>query len=244
MNGRVFLAAEWRHLAMINYEVDPAVLLPRVPRGTELDSWEGRTFVSLVGFRFLNTRVMGFSIPFHRNFEEINLRFYVRRKADDGWRRSVVFVKEIVPRMAIALTARWLYNENYIALPTAHVIRTTVGSGDNIESAKYSWKIEGQENSMQVVTRGPAGQLVDGSEEEFIAQHYWGYAVQRDGGTVEYSVEHPPWRRIWQCASSSFEGDPAGLYGEQFAEYLRGKPSSAFLAEGSAVLVHKGLRIA
>src|SRR5678816_2772984 len=113
--GKPFLTAEWRYLAMLNYEINPAVLLPFVPSGTEPDTWNGKTFVSMVGFLFRNTRVMRVPIPFHQNFEEINLRFYVRRKAEDGWRRGVVFVKEIVPRAVIALVARVIYNENYIA---------------------------------------------------------------------------------------------------------------------------------
>lgn len=104
--GSPFLTAEWRYLAMLNYEIEPRILMPFVPRGTELDGWGGKTFVSMIAFLFLNTRVMGLAIPSHRDFEEINLRFYVRRKADDGWRRGVAFVKEIVPRAAIALTAR------------------------------------------------------------------------------------------------------------------------------------------
>ncbi len=74
-----FLTAEWRHLAMLNYEIDPVILRPFVPSGTELDSWNGKTYVSIVGFLFLKTRVRGLAIPFHQNFEEINLRFYVRR---------------------------------------------------------------------------------------------------------------------------------------------------------------------
>src|SRR3954468_20670393 len=117
---RIFLAAEWRYLAMLNYQVDPAILHPHLPRGTELDIWNGRHYISLVGFRFLNTRVLGVPIPFHRNFEEVNLRFYVRRKGPEGWRRGVVFIAEIVPRFAIAAVARLFYNENYVALPTRH----------------------------------------------------------------------------------------------------------------------------
>src|ERR1039458_6438851 len=113
----VFLTAEWRYLAMLNYEIDPKILAPFLPSGTELDFWNGKTFISMVGFLFQNTRPGGISIPFHRNFEEVNLRFYIRRKADDGWRRAVVFIKELVPRMAIALIARTFYNENYVALP-------------------------------------------------------------------------------------------------------------------------------
>ena len=69
-----FLCAQWRWLAMLNYEIEPAILEPLVPRGTELDFWEDRTFVSVVGFMFLDTRLLGWPIPLHRNFEEVNLR--------------------------------------------------------------------------------------------------------------------------------------------------------------------------
>jgi uncharacterized protein YqjF (DUF2071 family) len=99
---RVFLTAEWRNLAMLNYEVDQSLLLPFVPSGTTLDQWEGKTYVSLVGFRFLKTRVLGLPVPFHTNFDEVNLRFYVRRRIAGDVRRGVVFIREIVPRWAIA----------------------------------------------------------------------------------------------------------------------------------------------
>src|SRR6266513_2477095 len=131
---RRFLTAEWRSLAMLNYEVDRSVLARRVPPGTELDSWGGVVYVSVVGFLFLKTRVLGVPIPGHRNFEEVNLRFYVRRKADGEWRRGVVFVKEIVPRRAIAAVARGLYGENYVAMPMSHAI-----DGRRVE---YRWGIE------------------------------------------------------------------------------------------------------
>src|SRR5918996_5117390 len=123
-----FLTAEWRDLVMLNYEVDPQVLARRVPPGTELDIWQGRALVSVVGFRFLRTRVLGLPIPFHRDFEEVNLRFYVRRQAEDGWRRGVVFIKEIAPRWAIATVARVVYNENYAARPMRHRIELDNGT--------------------------------------------------------------------------------------------------------------------
>jgi uncharacterized protein YqjF (DUF2071 family) len=228
-----FLRAEWRHLAMLNFEIDPAVLHPLVPRGTELDSWNGRTHVSVVGFRFLDTSVLGIGIPFHRNFEEVNLRFYVRRKAEDGRRRGVVFVKEIVPRAAIAFVARMLYNENYVALPMSHRIDRGVS---------YAWRFAGRENSLSLVAEGAPVAMLAGSEEEFIAEHYWGYSVQRDGGTVEYKVEHPRWR-IAKANEARLDCDAARLYGPQFAECLGRPPSSAFLADGSAVAVFKGVRL-
>jgi uncharacterized protein len=101
-----FLTAEWRRLVMANFEIDGDALAPFVPSGVELDVWRGRNYVSLVGFLFLKTRVLGAAVPWHENFEEVNLRFYVRRKVGAEWRRGVVFVKEIVPRRLIAWTAR------------------------------------------------------------------------------------------------------------------------------------------
>jgi uncharacterized protein len=233
-SGR-FLTAEWRNLAMINFEVDPAILRPYVPSVTELDDWNGRTYVSLVGFLFLKTRVLGMPIPFHRNFEEVNLRFYVRRKADDGWRRGVVFIKEIVPRWAIASVARVLYNEKYSAMPMSHRI---VG-GLNVE---YRWRFEKRWNSLRVKGVGAWHQASAGSEEEFITEHYWGYSAQSDGGCVEYRVEHPRWNVV-QAGEMGIDCDAHILYGPKFDSILRSAPTSAFLADGSPIIVRKGLRL-
>lgn len=240
--GKPFLTAEWRYLAMLNYEIDPGVLLPFVPRGTELDAWNGKAFVSMVGFRFENTRVWGLQIPFHENFEEINLRFYVRRKGEDGWHRGVVFIKEIVPRLAIALTARWFYGENYVALPTGNAIIHSQGQPENVESVKYYWTFRKRAQFIETVTQGRPADFIAGSQEEFIAQHYWGYSSQNDGGTVEYRVDHPPWR-IWQAESARLDCDVESFYGGQFVDSLTVKACSAFLAEGSAVTVYSGRRI-
>ena len=235
----VFLTAEWRHLAMLNYDADPAVLVPFLPRGTELDLWQGRALVSMVGFLFLQTRVRGIPIPFYRNFEEVNLRFYVRRRAEEGWRRGVVFVKELVPRAAIALVARRFYHEPYLALPMSHRIE---GAQDSVRSAEYSWRFQQRRNFLRVVTSGAAQPLVAGSEAEFITEHYWGYNAQPDGSTLEYRVEHPRWR-VYAAADATFDCDVAGLYGETFCACLSGPPASAFLAEGSAITVRRGVRL-
>ena len=240
MSG-TFLTAEWRHLAMLNYEIEPDALRPYVPAGTELDSWDGKYFVSMVGFRFLRTKVLGLSIPFHQNFEEVNLRFYVRRKADEGWRRGVVFIKEIVPRAAIAIVARVIYNENYVAMPMRHHIDMENGSLKSEGAVEYGWRWMGRWNLLRVETKGEPRCLEKGSEEEFIAEHYWGYAAQRKGGSVEYQVEHPRWR-VWQSAKASFDCDSAALYGDRFVECLSAVPHSAFLADGSQVVVRKGER--
>lgn len=230
-----FLTAEWRWLAMLNYEIDPAVLAPRIPAGTELDIWNGRCFVSLVGFLFLDTRVLGVPVPFHRNFEEVNLRFYVRRKSTEGWCRGVVFIKEIVPRRAIASIARWVYNENYVALPMRHSVR-----GDTFE---YQWFYKDALCSFAVTRRGEPSPPAAASEEEFITEHYWGYCKRRGGGAVEYKAEHPGWR-VWRAADAKVQLPAAELYGPEFSRPLTSPASSAFLVEGSAVRVRRAVRIA
>jgi uncharacterized protein YqjF (DUF2071 family) len=236
---KVFLTAEWRYLAMLNYEIDPAVLAPFVPRGTELDSFDGKTFVSVVAFLFLKTRIGGIAIPFHGNFEEVNLRFYVRCKAADGWRRGVVFIKELVPRRAIAFVARQFYNENYISLPMAHRIEKVQGE---VRSVFYSWRFAGRENILRLAVEGPAQALVDGSIQEFITEHYWGYAKQRDGSTMEYRVEHPRWR-VWEAREMEVDCQFDNLYGETFGTFLKPVPASALVADGSEVKVFRGVKL-
>ena len=226
---------------MLNYVVDPAILRPFVPAGTELDFFQDRTYVSLVGFRFLNTRILGVPIPFHRNFDELNLRFYVRRQSADGWRRGVVFIREFVPRLAIALIARAVYNENYSAIPMTHQW-SEAPDGNPQCTAAYGWRWRGVPHQMSIQVRGNPGEMVPGSEAEFIAEHYWGYTTQRNGSTQGYRVEHPPWR-VWPMGEARLSGPLTECYGADFARCLQGPPASSFLAEGSAVKVYGGVRI-
>lgn len=239
---RSFLTAQWRYLVMLNYEVEPESLMPYLPRGTELDSWNGQFYISLVGFHFAHTRVMGLPIPGCTSFEEVNLRFYVRRHAVDGWRRGVVFIKEIVPRRLIACVAKNLFNEPYVAMPMRHTIQKTALDRSEDGAIEYGWFHRGQWNELKAVTLGKALPLIEGSEEEFITEHYWGYTAQPNGGCKEYRVDHIPWR-VWKTRTAKLLGEMAVLYGEEFARIMRLPPSSAFVADGSAVKVGWGRTI-
>jgi uncharacterized protein len=236
-----FLTADWRHLVLINYQVPPALLLPLVPRGTELDSHDEHVFVSLVGFRFLDTRVLGCRVPFHEDFDEINLRFYVRREVAGEIRRAVTFVREIVPRRAIALVARALYNEPYVSCP----MRSDIDHAghDHPVRARYAWRSDGIWHELAVEATGEPALPTPASDAEFITEHYWGYTRQRDGGTIEYRVAHPTWR-LRRSSSVLVSGEMSRVYGDALGEILRGEPASAFLAEGSAVSVSRPVRVA
>ncbi len=235
---RPFLRAQWRDLVMRNVAVDPALLAPLVPRGTTLDLWRGEAIVSLVGFRFVDTRVLGVAVPFHRDFEEVNLRFYVRAERFGESRRGVVFIRELVPRAAIAWAARLGYNEPYRALPMRHRI---VADGPT-RDVRYGWKERGGWTQLRASTEGPPRPLDAGSEAEFITEHYWGYCRQRDGSTLEYQVAHPRWD-VWNATACDVDGDLTATYGPALADALRQPPRSAFVAVGSAITVHRPTRL-
>ena len=238
---RKFLTAEWRDLILVNYEIDPAILVDRVPGGTELDFHEGRCFVSLVGFMFLNTRVLGIPIPFHINFEEVNLRFYVKRETGGEYRRGVCFVKEIVPRRAIAFVARTLYGEPYEAAVMrnsndAGKVAYRFGKLPTANARKFKHLVS---ESMKVTRGDRLGIPRAGSHEEFIIEHYWGYTRRSERRTDEYKVEHPKWE-LYAARHPKIRVNFGRWYGEEFSFLTSASPYSVVLARGSEIAVYKG----
>lgn len=229
-----FLTARWKDLIMANYEVDPSLLAPRLPVGTDLDLHDGKCFVSLVGFMFLETRVLGIPVPFHINFEEVNLRFYNKRELDGETRRAVCFVKEIVPRFAIATVARVLYGEPYECWSMDHE-RTE-------KLVSYSWSKGGHRNRLSVEIDESVGVPAEGSHGEFIIEHYWGYTNRGNGRVDEYKVEHPKWE-LFSVKNEVIDVDFGGTYGDQFAFLATETPYSVLLAKGSEVAVYKGQKL-
>lgn len=237
--ARPFLTARWEELVLVNFECPPELLGPRVPRGTELDTFAGVALVSLVAFMFRDTRLLGVPIPGHRTFEEVNLRFYVRRKTEDGFRRGVVFIRELVPKWAVAAVARSLYDEPYRTASMSHSIDLDAERGGR---AEYRWRHDGEGFAVAAHVDGPAAEPPSGSEAEFVTEHYWGYTRQRDGATLEYRVEHPRWR-TWRPDHVELTGDWRFLYGPDLGAVIERGPRSVFVASGSRVSVHRGIQI-
>jgi uncharacterized protein YqjF (DUF2071 family) len=235
--AKTFLNAEWRKLAIANYTVDPSILAPYLPQGTELDFWQDKCYVSLVGFMFVNTKILGFRIPFHINFEEVNLRFYVRHLQNGIWKRGVVFVKEIVPRPALTFVANALYNENYVTMPMSHNWQL---QGDKWDIS-YQWG-KGLANSLQVITEKKSSVIEKNSEAEFITEHYWGYTRLSGNKTAQYEVEHPRWE-AYKTIDYTIHVDFSKIYGMAFEHLQHEEPVSVFLAEGSQIKVKKGSTI-
>jgi uncharacterized protein YqjF (DUF2071 family) len=227
-----FLKAKWENLIMANYAVDPEMLLPYLPKGTQLDTHKGKTYVSLVGFLFKNTRIFGVPVPILGTFEEINLRFYVTRQVGNELRRGVVFVTETVPNRFVAWVANYLYKEHYVAVPTAH--EWTVAK--TVKRVKYQWINDKEWKSIYAEARLDSTPLRAGSMEEFIFEHYYGYTRVDADTTEEYEVKHPRWN-VNEVTDYEINCNFESMYGRDFAFLNHVGPDSVFLGEGSTVTV-------
>jgi uncharacterized protein YqjF (DUF2071 family) len=249
-----FLTAEWRKLIMVQYAIDPAILAPHLPGGLQLDLYQDSQnpdkpptcFVSLVGFLFTHVRLKGIAIPFHTTFEEVNLRFYVRRPMPDGtFRRGVVFLSEIVPKPAITFTARALYGEAYSTARTRHTWSTKpTGDPSGNLHIQYDWRHRNHWQTLSVEAAPTPHTITPHSLEEFITEHYWGYTlhtglIPRRGATGEYGVAHPRWQ-TYPILSTHVAADFGSLYGPSFANLSARAPDHVLLAEGSSIAIRSG----
>lgn len=227
-----FLTAKWNNIIMANYEISPNILQPFIPRGTELDFFHGRTYVSLVGFMFLDTKIFGIPVSKLGDFEEINLRFYVTRRIEDEIRRGVVFINETVPFKPVAWLANKLYKEHYTSVPTRHEWQFT----EDKKLIDYNWKIASFWNHLKVNASASSNPMLVGGMEEFIFEHYWGYSGGKDRPTTEYEVSHNRWQ-VNPVESYSIACDFDAMYGKDFEILSHQKPESVLFTEGSSISV-------
>ena len=225
--SRPFLTAEWRHVALVTYDIDPPALLPFLPPGCELDLRDGRAFVSFVMFDFLNTRVKGIRWPRHVNFPEINLRFYVRH----GEQRGVSFIRELVPKRLIARIARTLYNEPYAATQMHSQITEAGGWTETRHRFLFGGRWHEAAVRGQTTTTLPPPDSV----EQFFKEHEWGFGRSPRGQLRCYRVLHPPWP-IHPSATATLDVDFAAAYGPPWSPLNRRTPYSVVFAAGSPVV--------
>lgn len=235
----IFLKAEWKNLALFNYEVPASLLQNYLPAGTEIDTWNNRCYVSLVGFLFKNTKVLGIKIPFHIDFEEVNLRFYVKRFEKGNWKRGVVFIKEIVPKKAITFIANTLYQEHYETQKMRHQIL----ENNCTNTLSYQWKNKGNWNTIELEIKKDATPIEVDSTAEFITEHYFGYTKIDEVTTFEYEVQHPRWEQF-EVVNHKIDIDFKQTYGSAFEFLQTTKPSSVFLAKGSEISVKNKRKLA
>lgn len=228
----LFLKANWENIIMANYEIDPEILSPFLPKGVELDLFNEKCYISLVGFMFKKTKLFNVPIPFFGNFEEINLRFYVKRKEGSVLKRGVVFINETIPYPIVAWTANKLYNEHYTVVPTKHKIMEE----KSLKKVKFEWLLNKKWNSIAVTTPTTSEKMKPNSLESFIYEHYYGYTKINENKTEEYKLQHPSWK-ISEVLDYQIICDFEAMYGKSFSVLDQTKPEAVFIADGSAVAI-------
>jgi uncharacterized protein YqjF (DUF2071 family) len=212
--------------------VEPAILKPYLPKGLELDFYKYKSYVSLVGFMFKKTCLFGVPIPFFGSFEEINLRFYVRKVEGKKIKKGVVFINETVPFKIVALLANKLYKEHYISIPTKNTI--DIGDYKNIH---YEWKMKNKWNSITVQSDTNKYKIEPSSIEEFIFERYFGFTKLSPFSTQEYRIHHPKWMTN-NILNNNIDCDFGTMYGDAFSNLSNQAPNSIIMAEGSPVSVN------
>jgi uncharacterized protein len=229
----IFLEANWQNIIMANYAVPQTLLTPYLPKGVELDLYKGEAYISLVGFLFKNTKLFSIPIPYFGTFEEVNLRFYVIRKEDNTIKRGVVFISETVPYKIVAWLANKLYHESYTTVKTKHQWDFT----KTTKVIKYDWKVGENWNSIGVEAQLIASEMQTNTIEEFIFEHYYGYAKVNEHETEEYNLYHPSWK-INKVVNHTITCNFKAMYGTHFELLNSISPQSVLLAEGSGVSVN------
>jgi uncharacterized protein len=229
---RTFLKAYWQDIVMVNYEVQSSLLQPYLPTGTMLDDFEGKYYVSLVGFKFLNSSIFGMPIPIYGSFNEVNLRFYVKRIIDGEVRRGVVFISEIVPSAIVAFLANKLYKEHY----TSTKMSSAVGMNKEHKILSYKWWLNKEAFSINTVFSKESKAIESYTHQEFIYEHYYGFTKVSSNETWEYKVNHPSWK-VNEVLDYTIHCNFENMYGEDFKHLTSAVPHSVYNAVGSAVTI-------
>ncbi|BAO54491.1 YqjF family protein [Nonlabens marinus] len=227
-----FLTSTWSYLPFANYKVPPELLYPHLPKGTVLDLRGELADISLVGLRFERTRILNLPIPFHINFSEINLRFYVCQP--DTGKKGVVFIKEIVDKPMITFVANNLYHERYQTMPVRFELEEKKGQKSHL---KYQWKPKTWQE-FALTYEPEALSIVDGSEEQFILERYFGYSEYDKKTTFEYEVCHASWEHF-KVTDFQIDVDFEQTYGPEFALLNSLRPDSVMMAQGSRISIEK-----
>lgn len=226
-----FLTAYWHNLINITYAISPTLLTSYLPKGVTLATKDGKAFVSLVAFSFEETKVKGIKIPFHVNFPEINLRFYVNYKG----KVAVCFINEFVPKQCIALVANKLYNEPYIAYPMK--VSTEVNEKQQELTISHQITKRKQVHRLKAIVSTQSYTPESNTIAHYFKEHDLGLGIDKKGRTLYYRVEHPIWA-IYPIKEYIVQMDFEQLYGKPWGILNTLEPLHILVAKGSKIAVY------
>lgn len=130
------LKQEWKNISFAHYEVDPAEIQKKLPRGLTVDLHEGKAYLGVVTLKMNDGRLNGINLPLYRPFTQVNMRTYVKC----GKERGIYFFSIHAGHLLGSIVAK-----SYLNLPYKRAkVKMTSSNGVHLvrsEAAEKSYDI-------------------------------------------------------------------------------------------------------
>lgn len=237
--AKPLMKAKFTELVALNFQIDPEILKPRLPKGLELNFYRDETYVSLVAMMLRNVKFYGFPIPVAHAIGEFNLRFYVRRKVSDTeTRHGSCFIKDYVSSRTGAWGLSKVFQAEFCRIKMNCAQQGFSNDDDAAPKVDYRWEVSKDHwNRIRVSARERVKRTGPETKVGFVLNHSNIYS-RRNRETLEYPVVRPRWQ-IWNAGHANFTCDVKKLFGPEFVKPLARRPASVFVANGSDVIIYR-----
>lgn len=173
----------WRHLLFLHWRVDPEQMQHLLPKGLEVDTFDGSAWIGLVPFQMDQVRFFSLpKIPTTSTFFECNVRTYVLQ---DGIPGVWFFSLDAASRLAV-LGGRNLWKLNYI-----HAKFDVSIEGDRVDYTLA--RHDGTRSRIHWTAGSELPKSEPGGLRHFLTERYYLYASQA-GKIWRGPIWHEPWR--------------------------------------------------
>lgn len=190
---RAVMVQRWDRLSFLHRPCDPEVVQRVLPRGLEVDTFDGAAWIGLVPFRLTVRSPALPALPWVSRFAEVNVRTYVR--GPDG-RRGIWFLSLDADRLGAVVVARRWYRIPYVwgATRLTETARTV-----RYESRRRWPEPAGAELLLTVAPSEPIAPSDVTELERFLTCRWRLYSpapLALPATRIRFvatQVEHPPW---------------------------------------------------
>ncbi len=238
-SDKPLIKAKFSEMVAVNFQIDQRILQPLVPKGLELDFFNGETYVSLIAMMLRNVKAWGLPFSIIPSSPELSLRFYVRRPGDGESAKGTCLIKDYISGSTAAWYLESQFKSDFSKLKMKY---KNSGFGEHeTPEVEYQWKVDDHWNKLRVRARSRIHKTERASKVGFILDHFTYFGTYK-GRTLAYRVERPTWN-IWDAAQANFTCDVKRLFGDAFVKPLSKRPASVFVTAGSPVTIYKPVEV-
>jgi uncharacterized protein len=178
----------WDKILFLHWAVAPEAVRPLVPGRLELDTYEGRAYVSMTPFTVRGARLRALpAVPGFSQFHELNVRTYVHREGRDP---AVWFFSLDAASPLAAAFARLSVRLPYCY---ARISRGTDGNRMTYESTRLFPPQAASFSASWSFGRASAA-AEPGTLGHFLVERYLLFSRALASKLIRLQVHHPPWQ--------------------------------------------------